>query len=115
MNAFSWIHLEIAEFVLMCRVEDIHVLALHKCLTCREIQWGSGSSSLVPRLTYISDYCINVYAQISMHNKISISLYPCVALYEVRDQVCSHFSSDCGGLSRPVAYELPLSGKIYAV
>ena len=64
----------------------------------------SGSSSLV--LTYVSDYCINyiyVYAQISMHNKISISLYPCVALYEVRDQVCSHSSSDCSGLSRPVA------------
>ena len=66
----------------------------------------SGSSSLVLRCTYVSDYCINyiyVYAQISMHNKISISLYPFVALYEVRDQVCSHFSSDCSGLSRPVA------------
>ena len=52
----------------------------------------NGGSSLVPRLMYISINYIHVYAQICMHiNKIS--LYPCVALYEVTDQVCSHFSS----------------------
>ena len=86
-------------------MQCICVIACISYLPCMYGNPTSGSSSLVLRLTYVSDYCINyiyVYAQISMHN-ISISLYPFVVLYEVRDQVCCHFSSDCSGLSRPVA------------
>ena len=102
MNAFFWIHLEITEFVLNVSCTIYACLRYTSVLPVERFNGGSGGSSLVPRLTYVSDFYITM-AQISMHNKISIRLYPCVVLYEVRDQVCSHFSSDCGGLSRPVA------------
>ena len=95
MNAF---HLEIAEFVLMCHV-DIRMLALHKFHPAKRFNGGVVALCLYTDLRTLAIIDIYVYAQISMHNKISIGLYPRVALYKVRDQVCSHFSADCGGLS----------------
>ena len=65
--------------------------------------------------TYVrSDYCIN-YIYVTpkgMHNKTSISLHPCVALYEVRDQVCSHCSSDCGGLSSSCLFHFDIGPSV---
>ena len=75
------------------------------CLTGSQTSTRSTCRTKLPGMATLRSYpdLRTLVIRVRPHNNISISLYPCVALYEVRDQVCSHFSSDCGGLRRPVA------------
>ena len=50
MNAFSWIHLEIAEFVLMCRVDIRACLRYTSVLPAERFSWGVAALRLYPDL-----------------------------------------------------------------